>query len=94
MCEKIVLIDALETFGKRQIVKCMEEMSELTKELCKYYFDNTYSSGIAEEIADTEIMLEQMKIYFGCSDLVKEYRKAKVERLKRRLEEIRCKNRI
>ena len=41
---------------------------------------------IAEEIADVEIMLEQMKMLFLCADDVRDVRRRKVERLKVRLD--------
>lgn len=40
----------------------------------------------AEEIADVEIMLEQMKMLFCCTDDVRNERRRKVERLKERLD--------
>ena len=42
---------------------------------------------LAEEIADVEIMLEQMKMLFCCTDDVRNERRRKVERLKGRLDE-------
>ena len=57
-----VLQRALDTYGSTlQIVVMMEEMSELQKELCKYLRGKYSPANIAEEIADVEIMLEQMK---------------------------------
>ena len=80
--ESAVLQRALDTYGSDlQIVVTMEEMSELQKELCKYL-----PASIAEEIADVEIMLEQMKMLFCCADDVRSVRRCKVERLKERLD--------
>lgn len=60
-----VLQRALDTYGSTlQIVVMMEEMSELQKELCKYLRGRGSFEHIAEEIADVEIMLEQMKMLF------------------------------
>lgn len=64
----------------------MEEMSELQKELCKYLRGKYSPANIAEEIADVEIMLEQMKMLFCCADDVHDVRRRKVERLKERLD--------
>lgn len=44
------------------------------------------AASIAEEIADVEIMLEQMKMLFCCADDVRNERRRKVERLKERLD--------
>lgn len=85
--ETEVLQRALDTYGSSmQIVVMMEEMSELQKELCKYLRGKYSSANIAEEIADVEIMLEQMKMLFCCTDDVRNERRRKVERLKERLD--------
>ena len=82
-----VLQRALDTYGSTlQIVVMMEEMSELQKELCKYLRGKYSPENIAEEIADVEIMLEQMKMLFCCADDVHDVRRRKVERLKERLD--------
>lgn len=55
----------IEKFGaKNQIIVAIEELSELQKELCKYLRDKTNIRNISEEIADVEIMLEQLKLIF------------------------------
>ena len=80
--EPHVLRKAIETFGaEHQQLVAIEEMSELQKELCKRYrgFDNR--EHIAEEIADVEIVLEQLTMMFGCKEKVREIRAEKVERL-------------
>ena len=79
---------ALEKWGADlQIVMVFEEMSELQKELCKSLRGKENRIEIAEEIADVEIMLEQMKIYFSIEEAVEKYREYKIERLAKRLEE-------
>ena len=40
---------------------------------------------IAEEVADVEIMLAQIKMIFGIDTSVEVYRDAKIERLRQRL---------
>lgn len=85
--ETEVLQRALDTYGSLpQIVMVFEEMSELQKELCKYLRGKYSPASIAEEIADVEIMLEQMKMLFCCTEDVRSVRKRKVERLKERLD--------
>ncbi len=85
--ETEVLQRALDTYGSSmQIVVMMEEMSELQKELCKNLRGRGSIEHIAEEIADVEIMLEQMKMLFLCADDVRDVRRRKVERLKVRLD--------
>ena len=81
------LIKAIHTNGnKKQAFVAVEEMSELTKEICKNFNreeDNVLN--IIEEIADVEIMMEQLKIIYGCETDVERIKKHKVERLKARL---------
>ena len=86
--EAEVLQRAMDTYGSaQQISMVFEEMSELQKELCKYLRGRGSFEHIAEEIADVEIMLEQMKMLFFCTDDVRNERRRKVERLKDRLDE-------
>lgn len=85
--ETEVLQRALDTYGSApQIAMVFEEMCELQKELCKYLRGKYSPANIAEEIADVEIMLEQMKMLFCCADDVRNERRRKVERLKERLD--------
>lgn len=82
-----VLQRALDIYGSRaQVVMVFEEMSELQKELCKYLRGRGSFEHIAEEIADVEIMIEQMKLLFFCAGDVRDWRRRKVERLKERLD--------
>ena len=85
--ESEVLQRALDTYGSLpQIVMIFEEMSELQKELCKYLRGKCSPENIVEEIADVEIMLEQMMMLFCCADDVRDWRRRKVARLKKRLD--------
>lgn len=63
-------------------------MSELQKELCKNVRGADNRDAIAEEIADVEIMLAQMKIHYDCADTVEAFKSEKLERLKKRIEEL------
>ena len=77
---------ALTTYGiDAQITMVFEEMAELQKELCKHLRGKENRIEVAEEIADVEIMLDQMKIYFGIQDAVKVYKDFKLLRLEERL---------
>lgn len=60
----------------------IEEMSELTKELIKHRRGQKNILHIAEEIAHVEIMMEQLKMIFGCHDLVAEQMDMTVERMR------------
>lgn len=83
--------------AKKQIVIWIEEMSELTKVLCKWArnYDNLEGNinlqllnDMKEEIADVTISLDQLKYSIGYfeDDLMKEY-KYKVDRQLKRIEE-------
>lgn len=80
---------ALEAFGAGlQVMMTIEEMSELTKELCKNGRGQENTTHIAEEIADVEIMLQQMVMLFDCAGQVETFRRYKLERLAERIEEV------
>lgn len=59
-----VLKKLVDTFGNKQINICIEEMSELTKELCKHNRGANNYPNIIEEIADVYITLKQVEILF------------------------------
>ncbi len=69
-----------------QIQQCIEEMSELIKELCKYerYKGQNVEKeakaieGIKEELADVLNMAEQLQYIFGI-DEVEDIRNEKIE---------------
>lgn len=86
MSEKEVFEAALKTWGPdSQTIMVFEKMSRLQKELCKRSRGADNIEQIAEEIADVQIMLEQMMILHDCTEAAQAYRKSKVERLKIRL---------
>ena len=86
--EKDIFRSAINTYGAvMQITVAFEEMSELQKELCKYIRGSGSKENISEEIADVEIMMEQMKMIFNCEAAVLQVREKKVKRLKERIEQ-------
>lgn len=83
--ERLFLL-ALTRYGvNAQIDMVFEEMSELQKELCKYKRGKPNTTAIAEEIADVEIMLEQMKQFFNIETEVEDCKAFKLMRLEERL---------
>lgn len=77
---------AIDTWGAdAQTVMVFEEMSELQKELCKHARGKDNREAIADEIADVQIMLEQMMILHDCGQDVKEHKESKLKRLAERL---------
>lgn len=83
---KAIYEDALEKWGTRaQTMMAVEEMSELTKEICKLYRGKRDMDALAEEIADVTIMLEQLRLIYDINDLVCAHMDAKVLRLQNRV---------
>ena len=93
---------AIEVFGgDLQVAVAIEEMAELTKELCKaqrklfaaqmFIGDGEIDNHeeIAEEIADVLIVLEEMMLLFGVEAEAQGARKRKLERLEMRIEKAR-----
>ncbi|MEA4919297.1 MAG: hypothetical protein VB078_00015 [Clostridiaceae bacterium] len=85
-----ILRAAINTFGiAAQQDMMIEEMSELTKAICKYRRVSSNKErdaagdSVLEEIADVQIMLDQMKIMYGSTT---EQEDAKLARLRGRLE--------
>ena len=94
-----VLERAIDTFGiDSQVDMAIEEMAELTKALLKYrrccngdiYVDDKDKlfGNVIEEMADVQIMLNQLYIMFG--EPVN-YPKEKINRLKNRLDRLQIK---
>lgn len=95
MTPKETMQKAIDTYGvENQIMKTVEELSELSQALCKFLSkpytesDRTILDNIYEEIADVEIMLEQCKMMFQCDKEVSGWKQDKVKRLERRMEKI------
>ena len=79
---------AIETYGeKAQKLMAIEEMSELTKEICKDFRGKLNREHLVEELADVLITIDQLMMMYGISgDEIEQICERKVERLKERLE--------
>lgn len=78
-----LLTQAIERFGQESQERMMfEEMSELQKAMCKLSRGKGCIDDIAQEIADVEIMLEQMKILYQCEESAALWKHEKLERLR------------
>ena len=64
-----------------QLVVAIEELSELTKEITKCLRNKGNIDHLAEEAADVEIMVEQVKLIFNVQDKVEVARQIKLQRL-------------
>lgn len=75
-------------YGKdSQMLIAIEEMSELTKELCKNKRGSERKKEITEEIADVKIMLVQLTALFGIEKEVDDMVDYKIRRQLRRMEQ-------
>lgn len=80
MTEKEIFKEAIFVFGETaQEEVAIEEMAELTQAITHKHRGREHN--IPEEIADVEIMLEQLKIINQCADQVEWIRGEKVLRL-------------
>ena len=78
---------ALDAYGPDvQLTVALEELSEAQKEICKMLRGMGDLTNLAEEIADAEIMLEQVKNLFNLEDRVDEMAEKKLNRLLLRIE--------
>lgn len=79
----------IEANGKdRQLCVAMEECAELIQAISKFerYGTGETQENVAEEIADVQIMIEQLKIICNITDEhIKSYHDKKINRLKERL---------
>lgn len=87
MEEKLLkIIDYYEV--NRQVPVWIEEMSELTKELCKFQRTGVFNDNIKTEITDVQICLDQIKLVLNYleEEQKKEY-EFKVDRQLNRIKE-------
>lgn len=68
-----------------QLTVVVEELSELIKEVCKMKRNIGSVDHLAEEVADVEIMCEQLRYIFSIDSDVDDWKKYKLERLANRL---------
>lgn len=87
--ERDILAKAINEYGDdSQLDMCIEEMSELTKEICKKKRGRNNMEEIAEEMVDVYIMLEQLRMICNIDSAVLELKKfRKLKRLKERLKD-------
>ena len=81
---------AIDLYGeKAQKLMAIEEMSELTKEICKDFRGKLDREHLIEEIIDVIITIDQLMMMYEISgDEIEQMRERKIERLKERLEKV------
>lgn len=82
-----VYASALDTYGVTcQLMKALEELSEVQIEIHRILSGRPNVFHLAEEVADATIMLEQIRQLFGINEDVCKFMDAKVLRLQRTIE--------
>lgn len=73
---------------EKQLVKSLEELEELKAEIKSYiqYPDDYLLYRLADEMADAEIMISQLKMLLNLSDAVEEVKENKIARQLGRIE--------
>lgn len=91
------MIEQAEQFGlENRLLQCTEEAGELIQALCKYQRiqqgDKTCQTDmihaeymIAEEMADIEICMEQLKYLLGNTEKIEQIKGEKIQRTEQRL---------
>lgn len=87
MTNKELYEKAFNKWGDKQLVVAIEELAELQKELTKALRGMPCINNISEEVADVEIMLEQIRQIFNLGLSVEVVKKHKLERLEERLKD-------
>jgi pyruvate-formate lyase len=83
--EAVVMHRAIELYGvDKQIDQAEQEMIELLDAL-KHRQRPNRVANVCEEIADVEIMLDQLKLIFHVADAVANIRTQKLARLEKRM---------
>lgn len=86
LLKKTIAINGTNT----QLDVAVEECSELIQAICKIkrygYTDEDCYFNLAEEMADVEIILAELKLIFDNEDNVKSWKCDKLTRLEKRLE--------
>lgn len=77
---------AVDHFGiENQTVVAIEEFAEISKELTKVLRGEGNKAHLAEELADAEIVIEEMKQFYDCKREVGMWKKTKLRRLFERI---------
>lgn len=90
------MIEQAEQFGlENRLLQCKEEAAELIQALCKYkriqqgdktcHVDIIPEYMIAEEMADIEICIEQLKHLLGNTEQIEQIKVEKIQRTEQRL---------
>ncbi len=77
-----IYLKLIQKFGvENQCVVAVEELSELQKEVCKMLRKIGNVHNLAEEIADVQIILEQLVLIHNCESEVMLLKQQKLQRV-------------
>ena len=86
MNEQQILQAAIDEYGiEQQLVKAVEELTELSLAIQHSFDGKSTLEEITEEIADVKIMLKQLEMILDCKEAVAEIKVQKLERLRKRI---------
>lgn len=79
---RFACVNAIKHFGTfKQQDKALEEMHELGQAILKFRNHEDVIEHVAEEIADVEIMIEQLRMMFGIDEMIAWKKELKIRRL-------------
>lgn len=80
--QREICFKAVRTFGENaQCIKAMEECGEMVHALARKVLDQDPNfDNICEEVADVEILMEQMRVVFGDA-FIDKWKQNKLEKL-------------
>lgn len=85
MDKKEIYKMAIETWGEdSQMRVAQEEAAELIKAISKWFRNIDIGDNLEEEVADVEIMIEQLKIMLD-RELINKKKQEKLKRLKKKI---------
>ena len=82
---KNIIKQMISKYGEKQLIVAIEELSELQKEVCKDLRGTGDREHIIEEMADVQLVLDELKEYYGISqEEIYRIKRAKMLRTEKR----------
>lgn len=82
---KNIIKQMISKYGEKQLIVAIEELSELQKEVCKDLRGKGDREHIIEEMADVQLVLDELKEYYGISqEEIYRIKRAKMLRTEKR----------
>ena len=85
--EQEIYVAAIDTFGRdSQMRMVIEECAELIKDINKVFRNKLVIDDLAKEVADVQIMINQLKIIINNDEKIDKIKKEKLEKLEKLIE--------